>query len=125
MKLIANCENSVKAHLIKSKLESEGILCFLQNEYTTTLLPYTYNMLNSGIKVLVIENDFENAAKILPSFVSNQLTCPDCSSTKIITGNGSRLKRFLIFTSILIAGPLGGIQTNFKCASCGCHFSKS
>lgn len=57
-----------RAHLesellvVKSKLESEGITCYLRNEFTTQIINY---MPSFEVELQVSENDLERAIEIL------------------------------------------------------------
>lgn len=57
-------ETYLDAHLIKVKLESEGIRCFLQDENMVTLFP-TNNNLFGGIKLQVDSSNYEKAEAII------------------------------------------------------------
>ncbi|MGM0529758.1 MAG: DUF2007 domain-containing protein [Bacteroidota bacterium] len=57
-------KNPAEAHLIKTKLESEGIRVFLKNEYTAQLVPHGSEP-GGPIKMRIHENDLDEAVKIL------------------------------------------------------------
>jgi len=50
-------------HLAKSFLESEGIECFVENEFINQIYPVGTDAL--GCKLQVAEQDFERAAQLL------------------------------------------------------------
>lgn len=50
-------DNSIEAHLMKSKLKSENIVCFLFDENIVGLNP-VYNIAVGGIKLKVINQTF-------------------------------------------------------------------
>ncbi len=60
-----------KSHLegdllvLKSKLESEGIKCYLKNELTTQILNYIPSF---EVELQVSENDLDRVEKILEDF---------------------------------------------------------
>jgi len=56
--------NYVDAHLLKSRLESEEIECWLEDENTGTINPGYANIFG-GIKLLVKKEDFERAKEIM------------------------------------------------------------
>jgi hypothetical protein len=58
-------DTSFEANLIKGRLESEGVPCFLANENITTLLPHFNRMLGGGVQIMVFERDLEKASEIL------------------------------------------------------------
>lgn len=61
---IATFSNYLQAAPFKSKLENEGIACFLMDEYTSTIAPHMEAAIG-GIKLQVSKNDFNEARKIL------------------------------------------------------------
>ncbi len=68
--------------VLKSKLESEGITCFLKDELSTQVLNY---LPTNTVKLQVDKDDVERALQIMHG--SNHesveaIVCPDCSSKK-------------------------------------------
>lgn len=59
---IRSSHNEMDLHLLKSKLESEGITCFLKNEYTTQVMNY---MATFEVELQVPEEDVERALLIM------------------------------------------------------------
>lgn len=55
---------SAQAHMIKTKLESEGIDVLLKNEHMAQILPYVSEP-EGSIKLQVREEDLEKAASLL------------------------------------------------------------
>ncbi len=53
-----------EAGIIRSRLESEGIYCFLQDELTAQVHPFYSNAIG-GVKLQVREEDLEKAIRIL------------------------------------------------------------
>jgi len=53
-----------EAAVIKSRLESEGIICFLQDEFTAQINPFYSNAIG-GVKLQVGESDLEETLEIL------------------------------------------------------------
>ncbi len=64
MKQIASFYNSLDAHLCKSKLESEGISCVLQDEHLLSLNPF-WGFAIGGIKLLVTADKEAGARQIM------------------------------------------------------------
>ena len=125
-------EKSIDAHLLKTKLESEGIPCFLFDENIVSM-NLLYNNMVGGIKLKVGEESYEEALKIMEAFNTSptilengeQLTCPKCQSTHIDThaksfkdtkGVLSILLSFLFFIY-----PIHYKETN-RCNNCGHTF---
>ena len=53
-----------EAYIVRSKLESEGINCFLQDEYYLQLNPLATNAIG-GVKLQVLERDLNHTIEIL------------------------------------------------------------
>ncbi len=62
---LKTCQTPFEANLIKAKLEAAGIPSFLTNENYSTLYPVMANLLGSGVRVLVNDEDLENALELL------------------------------------------------------------
>jgi DNA-directed RNA polymerase subunit RPC12/RpoP len=86
-------DNSMDAHMLKSRLENEGIRCFLIDDETVTMNPL-FSQAIGGIKLKVDEKDVPEVKIILKEISETPLTdeegeaieCPKCNSTKINTG---------------------------------------
>ena len=64
IKRLLTSNNLSEAHIIKGKLESEGIDCFLTNENFTGLFPINSNT-SLGVQIMVSETDYTKAYEIL------------------------------------------------------------
>lgn len=64
MSLVTIKKSHVEADLLvlKSKLESEGIKCFMRNEFTTQIMNYLPSF---EVELQVSESDLEKAEEIL------------------------------------------------------------
>lgn len=62
---LTTCYQSAQAYIIKGKLENAGIQCFITNEHFTDMMPVFQGMLGSGIKIKVLQEDYEAAKQIL------------------------------------------------------------
>ena len=63
---LTTCNTSYEAHIIKGKLESEGIPSILTNENMSNLYSGLISAF-SGVDILVNENDLERAKQLLTS----------------------------------------------------------
>src|SRR5687767_8025040 len=85
-------DNSIDAHLLKSKFESEGIVCYLFDENTVSVNPL-YNITVGGIKLKINEADLEKAQQIYAEIQAspytddngNAIHCPNCDSVDLFT----------------------------------------
>ena len=83
-------DDGISAHILKTRLESEGITCYIHDENIVTLNPL-YNFAVGGVKLKVDEPDLEFALKVLneidetPYTNENQevIKCPKCESTEL------------------------------------------
>ena len=78
LSLLATYDNGITANLLRNKLENEGIPCFLNNEHFSNIMPYYYNMLGSGVRVMVPTDQLERAKEIAKIDLG-VLTCPNCN----------------------------------------------
>ncbi|UII19635.1 putative signal transducing protein [Fulvivirga ligni] len=126
MKLVVltTLDNSIDANLLRSKLESEGIPCFLHNENVTNLIPYSFNILGGGVRVLVPDDQLE-ASRELAQLNEEKIHCPNCGSDNI----KNRLEKwwiklYLIFIGFFLVAPIGNLLNHYICRRCGEEFKK-
>ena len=125
-------DNSIDAHLVKSKLESEEISCFLFDENIVNLNPL-YNVLVGGIKLKIHKLDANKAALILSEIEESSLAneqgvviqCPICESDQIHNGfksmKGARGILSAIISFFLMVFPIY-FKLVYKCKDCGNEF---
>ena len=125
-------DNPIDAHLLKSKLESEGIYCYLRDEHTITIDPLVSNALG-GIKLQIKEGDIERTKVILKELDSspyrdeenNIALCPKCESPDLISGYVSTKGfkgMFSAITSLLFMIYPFHLNKVFKCKECENEF---
>lgn len=124
-------DNSIDAHLLKTKLESEGISCFLFDENIVSLDPL-YNMAVGGIKLRIAETDQEKAIQIIRQIETTNYTneqnkavvCQRCASENIGYFRSFRgAKGILSVLSLLVflVYPIY-FKYVYKCKDCGHEF---
>ncbi len=64
--------NTIDAHMLVNKFESEGIECFLYDENIVSINPFL-DAAVGGIKVMIKEEDFERAKIILNNDYSSDI----------------------------------------------------
>ena len=122
-------DNSIEAHLLKSKLESEGIECYIFHENTATLTPIAIG----AISFKVYQKDFPKAYEIMTEMQrlvpkdknGNIICCPKCRASKLIIIKRKQKKQF--------KGLLGKIKSFFNsheisvvvCEACKKEFNPS
>lgn len=124
--------NAIDAHLLRSKLESEGIRSVIINEHSSSIYPINNNS-NGGIRLQINETDRERAVLILEDIESANYTddnglpmvCPNCASTEIVSGVNSTkgIRGILAMVSLIFLGILTIKQKSvYKCNNCGTEF---
>ena len=124
-----------EAHLVKSKLESEGIPCFIFDEQINAIDPMLA-FATGGIKLKVAETDLQRANDLIHEIHNTELTnehgevitCPECNSSKIENGYTSANGLFsTLSTALALFFGLYPIQLNRKygCKSCDAIFTTS
>ena len=83
---IKTFDNPVEAHILKSRLESEGIHCYLFDENIVTLNPL-YNQMTGGIKLNIMESDISKANEILTEIEKTPLQMKMMSKLYVPTVN--------------------------------------
>lgn len=125
-------DNSIDAHILKIKLESEGITCFLFDEHLVSINPL-YSNLVGGIKLKINEEDLIHAKNIVfeleqtPHTTDNEqvIACPKCQSTRIESGHKSMKSVGAVISAIvsflLAIFPLYR-KNVYKCLDCDEEF---
>ena len=73
------------AHLLKARLESEAIECWLQDENSVTTYPVWANAIG-GIKLMVKKEDYSRAVSIYRESEHHRkqaIVCPKCNSHNV------------------------------------------
>lgn len=81
---IAVFDNYIDAHIAMGQLEESGVHCWLKDETTLDLIPM-WNQALGGIKLMVAEEDLEDAKTLLGQYNSSRqkLVCPACGSKNV------------------------------------------
>lgn len=133
LKTVASFRDLPLAELAKSKLESEGIPCFLANKNLIGI-NWLYSFALGGVRLQVRKDDAEIAEKILNEDFSSELDslddqfpqlqrddlCSKCGSSNISVVNTTRKAGAL---SLLLGLPLILFRKRYKCSECG-HIMK-
>lgn len=125
-------DNTIDAYLLKSKLESKKIICYLFDEHTIGVNPL-YNVTIGGIKLKINEEDTEKVKQILSEIEkvpqtndqNSLIQCPNCESDDLI-GNYKSMSGWKgvlsIFTSFFFMVFPVYRKTVCKCNSCNHDF---
>lgn len=75
-------DNYFSANIILTRLQHDGIECYLKDEHTVTIDPILTNAIG-GIKLVVKKEDEQRAAELLAVYNKEYMlsaTCPKCGS---------------------------------------------
>ncbi len=121
MVILKTFDNYFSANITLSRLQQEGIHCYLKDEYTVTIDPILSNAIG-GIKLAVEKNDVEQAMELLHQFEKEYLSsveCPQCGGNHIELiskpGAGNFITALLtwMFSSYAIAP-----EKIYQCSDC-------
>ena len=129
---IRRFRQGLEAYLSKSKLESEGIDCFVQDEHLISL-NWLYSIAVGGVRLQVKSCDVKQAQEILEQQTEVKsrdilktdksiTNCPKCNSDKIYYEKFARKKAFI--SQLLLSIPLPFLKRKWKCYSCGYEWKK-
>ena len=127
----------------RSLLESEGIDCFVCDEFTVGVNPFYSNAIG-GIRLQVKENDARRATELLTEggFINEKdlqektteqkpfdgTTCPYCGSLEIVKDKNFSNKISVIasiLTILMFCIPVPFFRRNYHCMDCRKNFSKT
>jgi hypothetical protein len=83
--VLQSFNNYMDAHLLMTRLESDEIECWLQDENTVTINPILTNAVG-GIKLLVRKEDFKKARDIFREIERARheaIECPNCKGHNV------------------------------------------
>lgn len=130
-----------EAYPLMSKLESEGIMCFLDGENTISVHPFLSNAIG-GAKLKIRESDVQRANEIIKEidenfnetvhanekpipekfshgFVKIDTFCPECDSTNVFR---KKMRIHQVILAVLLLPlylPLLFLTKMHYCADCG------
>lgn len=120
---LLTCDNAIEAHLIKGRLNNEGIDCYITNENIATLKPAYNDLLGFGVEIMIKEDDLVRACELLTDKFEPEkpiTICPFCGSNRI--GIGYVKNKIFMYLRILLAmflvRPLGNVNTKYYCKQC-------
>ena len=126
--VIATATQTIEATQLQMQLDSCGIDSQLDGEMTVTIDPLLANAIG-GIRVLVAEEDAEQAREIIKdyrqkekeAFEERAKTCPDCGEPHGKPFFGPMIIGLLTLSTLGLFGVLYLLYPwpRFKCPSCG------
>ncbi len=127
-------DNIIDAYILKNRLETDNIECFIQDENTVSIDPLLSNAVG-GIKLKVQEKDYAKAFEIIQELENkpfedrngNIIVCPNCGSNQLYKDFNSiqDLKGLIsaLFSLILSIFPIY-LNKVFRCKKCDTEFKK-
>jgi tetratricopeptide (TPR) repeat protein len=120
---IATFSQPLEAHVMRTKLEAEGIWSFVADEGIVTM-NWLYTNVVGGVKLQVRKRDVERARDILGLDAEDtefddaeELRCPNCNASDV------RYEKYAtrgVFASwLLLQFPLPFLKRKWKCGECG------
>jgi len=115
-------DNYFLANITLTKLQDAGITCYLKDEHTVTMDPILSNAIG-GIKLVVKEEDVEDAKTLLQQFDEDYLRsvkCPKCGQSQITQVSKPGATNF--FTAILtwmFSSYAIAPENIYRCGNCG------
>lgn len=115
-------DNYFLANITLTKLQDAGISCYLKDEHTVTMDPILSNAIG-GIKLVVKEEDMEDAKMLLRQFDEDYLKsvkCPRCGQSRITQVSKPGATNF--FTAILtwmFSSYAIAPENIYRCGNCG------
>lgn len=118
---IRTFQNNFSAHLMLTKLRSEGIACFLKDEFTVTVDPVLSNAVG-GIKLIVKKEDEQEAVELLRIFdeaYMKSAVCPQCGNHTIELVPKNTAKNLLTVLLSWLFGSYAISRENvYQCTTC-------
>ncbi len=122
------------AHIVRTRLEANGISCFVADESTFGASPL-YNQAAGGIKLKIFEKDMEKCREILSTEgdlhdedrfeIDNEtntyVVCPYCASTNVSNIAEEKGKGDVFDSLINLVSPFHA-QKNWRCNNCQQEF---
>jgi hypothetical protein len=123
---VQSFDNYFNASIILTRLQSDGVECWLKDENTVTLDPMLSNAIG-GIKIQVKKKDEARVIKLLRGYYIEYMlsaTCPQCGSNSFSQVTKPKASNYLtavltwLFTSYAVAA-----EYVYQCGNCSyqCH----
>ena len=131
---IKTFDNAIDVHILRSRLEAEGITCFIFDEHIVSVNPL-YNIGVGGIKLKVRADELQIALEVLKDIhdtpytddTDKVLSCPNCGTTDVTSGFKS-MKGLTGFFTMVVSFLLTVLpiyaRLTYRCNKCGNEFQK-
>lgn len=122
---IRTFDNNFFANIILTRLQNEGINCYLKDEYTIGVNPLLSNAIG-GIKLAVHHSQVERAEDLLRIFHEEKVksaVCPKCKGIAMIEIHRPVQSFMTKIFSRLSANYVVPVETVYKCTVCNTESS--
>jgi hypothetical protein len=110
------------ASIILTRLQAEGVECYLKDENTVTIDPILCNAIG-GIKLVVKKEDEAAVTKLLRGYHIEYMlsaTCPECGSNSFTHVAKPKVTNYLTaILTYLFAGYAVAPEYIYQCGNCG------
>lgn len=116
---VKSFSNLIEAQIARTALESEGIECFLRDEFSSTIAAHV-NFARGGVRLDVPAADLKRAAEILEAAQSepDAVLCPVCGTRGVEVAEGGR-RLVDVFATLFTIVPARVLKRKFCCQNCG------
>lgn len=118
--------NAIDAHIVRGRLEAEGVPAMVGNEHLVTQ-NWLWSQALGGVVIRVPEGQLAQARQIIAALDKGECAQPDdevadvcgkCAQPLVLTGSGLT-REFSLFSSILLGLPLPFLRQRYRCPKCG------
>lgn len=122
LRLLRAFDNYFTANILLTRLQSDGVECYLIDENTVTIDPLLSNAIG-GIKLMVRDSQETLARLLLAQYEAQtppQQNCPVCGSANRKQAAESGPEEWLDGAVSLLILPVGSLENNgYVCTECG------
>jgi len=119
-------DNYISANIIRTRLEGEGVFCYLGDDNISTMMPFLSSSIG-GIKLMVADDDVEKARILLSEFDTDYMrsvTCPHCGSHDVQYIAKSSVNNWISAIFFWIIGNYAiASEQVYHCYQCGFEFN--
>ncbi len=115
-------DNYFSASIILTRLQSDGVECYLKDEHTVTIDPILTNAVG-GIKLVVKEEDASAVNKLLDEYhleYMQSATCPKCGANNFIQVTKKEVGNYLTALFTWMFSNYAAVPNYiYQCGHCG------
>ena len=122
-------ETTIEANIVRSKLESYGIPCFLTEENMTNLYPGASSLMNFNVRLHLFARDRLRASQLLEESAldlsdEDAITCPKCGSKSVERDFPRNMSTtFASALKVMFFGVFFPEKKIYRCLECDTEFN--